>query len=143
MIRIGLQKPGNNWVSRQIAAHDAPGLYSHAALFFGDDLVFEAHAEFGVRFRRYSPDPARWVTAILPLSAEDELKVREWCELHAGAGYDFCGVARFKAKVIAEDSEKFFCSEAVVSALAVVGMFPGVVASEVSPNRLATLLSEL
>lgn len=145
MIWVGCEKPGDNLISRAIAKHDAPGLYSHAALWFETDVVCEAHIQFGVKFRQYAPDLNRWTLWPIGTMPSQEAALRLWCELRAGDKYDLCGVTAFKIRAVKQDPNKWFCSELVVAALQQIGVaaFANADASRISPNLLSLMMDEL
>lgn len=142
MISIGLTKSeGGGTISQRIDKLSGGLGYCHAFLVFHDFArVFEAHADFGVRFIPREVDPWREVLHPVPLSAEQEKAVLKKCMDMAGNEYDFMGVTHFVLKFIKEDSDKQFCSEAVVIALQAAGLLMGAVPSEVSPNGLSQML---
>lgn len=145
MLFLGFETAGTNPVSRLIAAHDEPFRYSHAALFFLSDdgrwMRFESHIDGGVRFAAVGPDD-RFTQYPISLTPEQERTVREFCELHAGDGYDACGVLALGGVPFAKQADdKWFCSEIALAAIQQVGLFPGVAPSSVSPNALSRMLA--
>lgn len=143
MIWVGCEMPGDNFISRAIASQDEPRRYSHAAMIFDGGLVCEAHADFGVRFREYTPDMNRWTLWPLDLAGEQYNAIERFLALHAGDGYDLCGVAAFKTSLIRQDPNKWFCSELVVAAMQTAGLLADAIASKVSPNGLSVLMDAL
>lgn len=147
-ITIGCQKPGDNPISRAIANHDGPGAggerYCHAAIWFEANLVYEAHSDFGVRFREATPEPGRWTLWTLAVEPAQLAVMRRFCELHAGDGYDLSGVFAFKLGLFKQDPQKRFCSELVMETLyAGSAILCTALPHQVSPNRLSIILESL
>jgi hypothetical protein len=76
------------------------------------------------------------------LDDAQKLQVYRWCvetidqSIKDQAGYDWNGIARFVLPWMKEHRADWFCSEAVVAALQTAGMFRGLKAWTISPNRL-------
>jgi hypothetical protein len=93
------------------------GPYSHCELVFADGMAASASfADGGVRFKRIDFDPANW--DFIDVQA-DEARAREWFEARKGAGYDLLGNLRFVVAPLPDDASRYFCSEALLSALGV------------------------
>lgn len=143
MIFLGLSKPGNNWVSREIDRRSGGRGYSHAFVWFDDlRLVFEAHSDFGVRFID-RPVGANEVLIPFPnLTPEREKAMLRKAATLAGNGYDFKGVAHFELPFVSEDPKKQYCSEAACMVGQAALYYPGAVPANVSPNDLSVLAME-
>lgn len=88
------------------------GIYSHCELVFSDgQCASSSFLDNGVRFKRIDFDPEHWDFVELP----DELEAgaREWFEKHNHQRYDILGNIRFILWPIAEEKDKWFCSEAM------------------------------
>lgn len=86
-----------------------------------------------------------WQFTELDLTDAQKLQVYRWCvetidqSIKDQAGYDWMGVLRFVFKFLKPHKQDWFCSESVVAALQSVGLFPGLKAWTVSPNKLFEL----
>ncbi len=145
MISIGLSHPGDSWISRGIDKETGGLGWCHAFLVFHDynNYVFEAHSDFGVRFKDRVIENNEKIFPITCLTKEDEVKVLMRAMLMAGDKYDFCGVTSFEIGFIVQNDHEEFCSEAVVICLQSCGLFSGLIASDISPNKLSQLIQTL
>lgn len=141
MICVGLEKPGDNPVSKLIASFGSPRTYSHAAIWLEADLVCEAHIDFGVRIRSYRPDD-RWDFWELPTTADEERAIRRFCEVTSGDGYDACGALATELPVVRPIPGRWFCSEHVVFGATRGGTILSSVPCRVKPNDLARILND-
>lgn len=143
-VSIGLTKviPGSFW-GEQIDKATGGGGFCHAFIYFHRlNMVWEAHADFGVRFKDRKVEDNE-ILVQLPDVDEDGMwnMLRIACGL-AGDDYDFKGVIAFKIGIIHESPGDEFCSEGVVMVgQRGVGMFSAVNAPQISPNDLAGLLA--
>lgn len=110
------------------------GPYSHCELLFADGL--SASASFmdgGVRFKRIDYDPAKWDFVELPDALE--AAARAWFVWHDGKAYDVLGNLRFLIGPLPQSRDKWFCSSALASALAIGEGW------RLSPNALHAVLA--
>ncbi|WP_371767479.1 hypothetical protein [Massilia sp.] len=96
--------------------------YSHVELIFfdggPDDDCQAASASYmdgGVRFKWFAFDPALWDFVDLP--GYLALPALRWFDDHEGDAYDLVGNVHFVFSPVGDDKRKWFCSEAVASAL--------------------------
>lgn len=96
------------------------GPYSHCALIAeehanGDVTIWHASwADGGVRQKTIRLDPAKWDV----IEVDGNLaRAVAWFEAHAGEGYDILGNFGFILRPIADDRDKWFCSEAILEAM--------------------------
>jgi hypothetical protein len=137
MIQLAFAKPGDSPISKLIAGFDDPRRFCHVALRFEDGMVYEAHAETGVRFTDRVLEPDWYEVLEIPVPDGEDRTVRRFAELEAGCGYDFNGVLAIgRVPFLKADPEKYFCSELAVACLQKVGFFPELTPHKVSPNRL-------
>jgi hypothetical protein len=140
MVSVGFSPAGNSWVSREIDRRTGGLGFCHAFLVFhGVGLVFEAHSDFGVRFKSRGTFGETLVRLNLTTVQEQEMLTAA-CLL-AGNGYDFNGVLHFEVSMVKQDASKQFCSEACVMVGQCAGLFAGMTPSDVSPNGLYKLLT--
>ena len=145
ILRVGLEYPGNNPISRKIASIGEPKLFSHAGFWLGDDWMYEAHWTGGTRWRRYTPDRRQWVFFAVPLTFSESARLEDWMKTHAGDPYDLCGALATTAKLLfRQNPGAWFCSEAVVAAMQSIDgtYYQGVEASTVRPNDLYGMMME-
>jgi hypothetical protein len=94
------------------------GPYSHCELVFSDGLAASAsYMDGGVRFKAIEFDAAHW--DLIDLPSTFEASARAWFESRRGAGYDVLGNLRFVVAPLPDDASRYFCSEALLSALGV------------------------
>lgn len=116
--------------------------FSHVELLFSDGIMFSASQhEDAARFARYDHGSA-WVEVEIDTSEENEAIVRNFCEIHEGAKYDYLGILGFIFGN-KDNKGKWFCSEVCTEALKQIGMFSGIDSADISPNRLYNMLKEL
>jgi len=126
------------------------GPFSHVEIAFSDGspagyrtCFSSSPRDGGCRFKSIDLTDGKW--ELVPLSAcmTDELKVGDWCKAQAGKGYDWPGIFGFVCwPFVRQDPRRWYCSEVCVAALQQIGMFPGVSAWRVSPNRLYKMVTE-
>jgi len=116
------------------------GPYSHCELIFPDGMAYSASIQDGgCRFKQIEFDPARWDIVAIEV---DCLKVEWFCIAEGTCGYDYPGAFRFLVPALPQSKKRWFCSEVCCAALQAGGLFPGVKAWQVHPNRLHALLTE-
>lgn len=118
------------------------GPFSHAELVLvqGTDgrhsyCASSSIRDGGVRFKHMLLDPDKWV--IVPLSesfSTDHLRdAARWFDRYQGSPYDWLGILGFVVHKQWGRGSKWYCSEAVSSAL-------GLEQTNISPNQLAQFL---
>jgi uncharacterized protein YycO len=117
------------------------GRYSHCEYMFSDGMWFgSSPRDGGVRYKQIKPAESHWVFLDLPVSGEEEVKLREWCDGEVGDEYDWKEVLRFVLPWLTKDKERWFCSEIVLAGLQQLGLFRKYHQEEVSPNFLYKIL---
>ena len=124
-----------DWVIRIFSG----GPFSHCELVFRDKVFFGAYPVTGVRYRRRTA-LSRWVFVDIPLTREQEEKIRAWCDTEYGCNYDWLGVFRFIIKTLRPSETRWFCSELCVKALQEVNILEDVIAHEAHPTNLYKLV---
>jgi hypothetical protein len=110
------------------------GIYSHCELLFSDGIcASSSYMDGGVRFKQIDLDITKWDFVRVP----DHLEVnaRLWFKMHQGDRYDLLGNLHFVIGAVSDDKNKWFCSEAVASALGIKEAW------RFSPNELAAILN--
>lgn len=143
---VGLTRSagGGHWAQR-IDELSGGGGYCHAFIFWpAMGQVWESHFDFGVRFRDRRPNDREELYRPPSLS-ENQAALAIWqMNLLAGCGYDCPGAYHsgepFGAKWVKEDPSKYFCSEAVLTAIAKAGYLTNWIPADTSPNELASVV---
>ncbi|CAK0760415.1 conserved hypothetical protein [Azospirillaceae bacterium] len=119
--------------------------YSHCELLFGDNMWFgsapDGNMETGFRTKYMLGIERFWDFIELPMTAEEEKKIADWCATEVGCAYDWKGI--FLSQILPfgkESPDKWFCSEICVAALQQVGKLNGLKPHKVSPGRLNKIL---
>lgn len=141
---------GNGHLMDRLIGLWTRGDFSHAELLFSDGkprtqatCFSSSPRDGGCRFKDIDVTDGKWTLVPLSVCMMDELKVEEWCRTQVGKPYDWPGIFGFVCwPFVRQDPKRFFCSEVVVAALQQIGMFPGVSAWRVSPNRLYKMVRE-
>lgn len=109
---------GNHRLFNKLTAWWDRGIYTHMELVFSDKTAASSSfIDGGVRFKSIKFDDSRWHFIELPERLFNERYARNWFNDNQGRKYDFSGLIRFGVDALPEDREKFFCSEACLSAL--------------------------
>lgn len=135
---------GSGFVSRLIKLWTR-SRYSHCELVFSDGRHFSADTEMPMhtRFSTQQLDIKNWDFLVLPLTHEQENKVKGFCVDEIGCRYDWTGI--FLSQFIRlgyQSKTKWFCSEVCAAGLQQVGMLEGVKPNRVSPGKLFKLLNK-
>lgn len=94
-------------------------VYSHAEIQFSDGMSASSSLEDGgVRFKAIDYNPDHWDYIELPDALFEE-KARAWFIAHDGHKYDILGNIHFIFSVVGDDKYKWFCSEAIGTALGI------------------------
>ena len=131
---------GKGLISRLIR-WQTNGDYSHAAIQFPDGTIYEAWHK-PAKFRK-RPPLKDWSNVeafdIVGLPEDANKTMRDWCERHLGAKYDFNGVLRFLTRRRKKKDGKLFCSEAVFDCVRESGVYllRRVMLAQVSPTVLS------
>ncbi len=119
------------------------GQYAHASILI-NGTVYESIAKGGVRAVSptvYEADymAGRIVAAALVLEPQREVELEAWFISRVGARYDFGAIARFITRTVANNGDRWFCSELVAAGLHAIGvpLFANTVPWEISPGLLA------
>lgn len=95
------------------------GQYSHVELVFSDGVNASSVLDGGVRFEQPGvekfSDPTQW--SLVECSMFDEATARAWFTANQGKKYDVWGDAHFVVGFIKQSDNRYFCSEAVATAL--------------------------
>ena len=109
-------RPGLAGIYNRLVRWWCRSSYSHVELVFSDGWAASAsYMDGGVRLTRIEFDPARWDLVELP--AHLEAGARAWFEAHLGQPYDLLGNLHFVVSPVADDKDRWFCSESVGAAL--------------------------
>ncbi|WP_175948499.1 hypothetical protein [Burkholderia pyrrocinia] len=97
------------------------GLYSHVEAVLADNgdgtfLCASSSRGAGVRIATITLPAAEWDVLEMPVDVDD---VHAWFDAHAGAGYDWLGIFGFVMRPVGGEPGRYFCSEAIASALGV------------------------
>jgi hypothetical protein len=144
MVRIAFYKGKGRFFDKLIRLWTR-GPYSHCELVFSDGQWFSASPREKVaRFKRIEPKPGHWDFVDLPMAAELEALIRQWCEGKAeGRKYDWLGIICTQIMPFGwQDKGRWFCSEVCLSALQWVGLFPGKKPHWVHPNELYKIITQ-
>ena len=120
------------------------GPYDHCALVFSDGVSFSSslQKDMYTQFERINFNTAYWDVLDVPMSAEDEHKVRSFCINEMNCRYDWVGI--FLSQIIPlgyNSKSKWFCSEVCVAALQKANLLLNEKPNRVSPNKLYKLLA--
>lgn len=92
------------------------GLYSHVEIIFVDGQSFSiSPRDKGARFKRINYNPKHWKIIDILVTSDEEEVIRHWCQKLLGKKYDYSGALTSIAPVCIQDSNKLFCSEAVIN----------------------------
>jgi len=116
--------------------------YSHCELVFSNGEFFSSSGrDGGVRFKKIKSDEKKWDFFEIKISAENEKKVREFCEAQIGKKYDWRAIIFSQLfELNRENSKKWFCSEICAAALQRVGFLKNEKPHLLSPNELFVAL---
>ena len=110
--------------------------YSHVELLFSDGMMFSASQyENSTRFRKHNLESSSWEYVDTDLSADDEAKIRKYCNSVNGKKYDYLGILGF-ILFTPDSPNKWFCSEVCTKGLQQVGLCAELKSSRTSPNCL-------
>jgi hypothetical protein len=127
-------RPGISGVYNRLVRWWDQGSYSHCELVFSDGMsASSSYADGGVRFKNIEYSADNWDLFDLP--EEYELDARSWFDKHAGQKYDLIGNIRFAFGFLNTPEDRWFCSEAIASALNVSEPW------RVSPNGMIPIIS--
>lgn len=118
-------RPGLAGVFNRLVRWWTRGPYSHVELIInplvqhrGLYTCYSSSAmDGGVRTKLIDLCPARWDIVELNPALYDAEAARIWYLLHMGAKFDFRGIFGGVIRSVADDREKYFCSESVAAAL--------------------------
>lgn len=126
-------RPGINGIYNLLIKGWTRGPYSHVELVFSDGKsASSSFLDGGVRFKDIDYTSDKW--DFIPLLDFNEREARRWFIKHQTEGYDVLGVSRFVIGFIGETKKRWFCSEAVATALGFKEAW------RFEPNTLATVL---
>ena len=130
------------WTRPALASIFSCAKYSHTEIVFSTGEFFSSSGrDGGTRFKEIEIKPARWDFVDIPVNADQEKQVLEFCKSQIGKKYDWRAIffSQF-LKLKREDPGKWFCSEICLRAIQELGFFPGEIPSEFSPQKLFDLL---
>ena len=109
---------------------------THCELVFSDGRCSSSsNRDGGCRFKDIELDPAHWTLTPLEGLGVDEQKVRNFCIVQQGKGYDWIGVF-LGLWSGADDPRRWFCSEVCTAALKAGGLDLGLEPVKTTPKRL-------
>lgn len=110
------QRPGVAGLYNRFVRFWEQGSYSHCELVFSDGMSASSSFEDGgIRFKKIEYSPDRW--DLVEIDPSLEHAAREWFGTHQGKKYDILGNIRFCLGFLGHSRNRYFCSEAVASAL--------------------------
>jgi len=128
-----------SWMDYFVAFFTA-GPYSHVEFVFSDGVWFSSSSrDGGVRYKQIKPG-SHWVYLDLPVSGEEEVKLRAWCDGEVGCAYDWKEVFRFGFPWLTKDDSRWFCSEIVIAGLQQLDFLTQYKQEDFSPNAFFKLL---
>ena len=110
--------------------------YSHCELVIAGISYSASAIDGGIRAKQIQHDPTRWDFIDLPGTEQDAANALAWFAANMGAPYDWAGLWGFVLPWRTENRKKFFCSEAVASALGIEKPW------RVSPGDLSDLFTQ-
>lgn len=144
MVRLAFYKHKGNLFDALIRFWTR-GPYSHVELVFSDGEWFSASPrEKTARFKRITPKSGHWDFVDLPMSAELEALIRQWCRDKAlGHKYDWLGIVCTQIMPFGwQDKTRWFCSEVCLAALQWVGLYGDKKPHWVHPNGLHKIITQ-
>lgn len=115
------------------------GSFSHVEIVFSDGLAFSSHeADGGTRFKQIDFTAPGWELVDVPVSQQDEARIRAWCRNEDGCAYDWRGItfSFLPIPIGWQHSERWFCSEICAAAVQLAGYLSGYTPAALSPNGL-------
>jgi uncharacterized protein YycO len=120
------------------------GPYSHVELIFSNGLWFSSSSlDNGVRYTVHT-NMEDWTIFDINITCEEEVRIKQWCDIQVGAEYDFLGIFRYYIPFCQQSPDKWFCSEICLEALQRIGWFQTGPSWHMgrSPNHLYRLLRD-
>ena len=116
--------PRNDWL--HTISHYAIRLwtwskYSHAELVIDGICYSSSTRDGGVRSKRIDLSSGRWDVVEMPLDRFREDDALSWFLINNGDKYDWAGVWRFVFPFLPQSEKRWFCFEAIGSALGMAG----------------------
>ena len=115
------------------------GPYCHVGIVY-DNMTISSEKKNGV-VKHIFEDSA--ICDFIEIETSKEKEIIEFLENEIGCKYDLFGTLRFVLPFIKQSSDKWFCSELVVTALAKDSRFKGWEAQRFSPNSLYKKIKSL
>jgi len=122
----------------------AAGRYSHSELVFPDGTTFSSdEADKGTRWKPKIENAADWDFIEIPCSAEEENRVRKFCDKELNCKYDKRGIifSFLPIPIGLQSKDRWFCSEICTAALQQIGLLVGVTPASVAPSALHKMLT--
>ncbi len=116
MVKLAFYKNKSTLFNRAVSWW-TNGPYSHVELIIDGVSYSSSFRDGGVRKKLIDYKPEHWDMFELNCTAETEQNAVAWFEQNMGRTYDVLGLVGFVIGSVSGDKEKFFCSEAVASAL--------------------------
>jgi hypothetical protein len=130
---IALYKAKDHLFNR-LTAWWTKGPYSHTELIFSNGMSgSSSFRDGGVRVKKVIYKPEKWDFIVLPHGWHEGL-AKDWFAIQGGEGYDTMGIVGHVWKPVADDKNKWVCSEAVLAALGYEQSW------RFSPNDIAPML---
>ena len=136
-MKLAFRKPVD-FIDRLIAIITR-GPYCHVSVVYGD-MVISSEKKNGVTKHAFE-DHA--ICDILEIKTSKEKEIIDFLEKEIGSNYDLCGALRFILPFLKPSSDKWFCSELIVAALAEDKKFKEWEAQRFSPNSLYNKIKSL
>lgn len=130
------------WYEKIIAIYTL-GPFSHSEIVFSDGQWFSSSPrDGGVRYKKINPKPDHWEFIEIPITEQQEERMRRWCDRQVGLPYDWYGVFRFAFPWLSRSQHrrKWFCSEISIASLQRAQILRNVKPYRMCPNKLYRLL---
>jgi hypothetical protein len=143
-VKVAFQKKATTFFGRFIRLWTG-GIYSHTELVFSNGVMFSSDEQDGGS--RFLPGPkkgAEYDYINVPMSAEDERRILQFCKAEDGCHYDKIGIG-FSFLPIPlgyQNADAWFCSEICTAALQLAGYCVGYTPARIHPNKLYKLLNK-
>lgn len=144
MIQLAFKKTATSFFGKLIKLYTF-SKYCHAEIVFSNGEWFSSREVRNGAGFCYGPPPGDSVEMYdlvpVPMSPDDEARMRRWCKTEMPCSYDVRGVlfSFLPIPIGWQSAEKWFCSEICCAAFQTIGWFAGYTASAVSPRKLYDL----
>lgn len=111
---LAFYKGNEDWFDRLIQWW-TKGNYSHVELVVDGFWMSSSRPDGGIRTKMIDPKPENWDMVEIPWADVD--RAVAWFRENDGKLYDTRGLLGFAFRVVSDQKAKYFCSEAVATAL--------------------------